>query len=97
MRQFGCRARRRSFQEGGREAFCRPGEAERGLGSPAQEATPGWLDPQMGKGHVKRRPTSPIIREMQIKTTVRDFPGGPVAKNLHSQYMGPGLDPQSGN
>ena len=25
---------------------------------------------------------SPVIRGMQFKTTVRDFPGGPVVKNL---------------
>ena len=37
------------------------------------------------------------ITEMQIKTTMRNFPGGPVAENLHYQYMWPGFDPQSGN
>ena len=28
---------------------------------------------------------------------VRDFPGGPVVKTLHSQYRGPGFDYWSGN
>ena len=28
---------------------------------------------------------------------VRDFPGGPVAKTLCSQSMGPGFNPWSGN
>ena len=28
---------------------------------------------------------------------VRDFPSGPEAKTLHSQCMGPGFDPWSGN
>ena len=29
--------------------------------------------------------------------TFRDFPGGPVAKTLHSQCRGPRFDPWSGN
>ena len=29
--------------------------------------------------------------------TFRDFPGGPVAKTLHSQCRGPGFNPWSGN
>ena len=36
--------------------------------------------------------TSKILLENKM-----DFPGGPVAKTLCSQCMGPGFDPQSGN
>ena len=32
-----------------------------------------------------------------LKTPVRDFPGGPVAKTPRSQCRGPGFDPWSGN
>ena len=28
---------------------------------------------------------------------IRDFPGGPVGKTLHSQCRGPGVNPWSGN
>ena len=34
------------------------------------------------------------IREVQAKTgSVRDFPGGPLAKTPHSQCRGPGFNP----
>ena len=66
----------------------------------------------MANKHPKRGSPSPAIREMQTKTTLRyhytlttmakikkqwDFPGGSVAKTLHSQCTGPGLDLWSGN
>ena len=31
------------------------------------------------------------------KSSLKDFPGGLVAKTLHSQWRGPGFDPWSGN
>ena len=33
-------------------------------------------DMQMNNQHMRRCLMSPVIREMQFKTTVRDFPGG---------------------
>ena len=32
-----------------------------------------------------------------LKLNIRDFPGAPVAKTLHSQCKGSGFDPWSGN
>ena len=32
-----------------------------------------------------------------IKKVFRDFPGGPMAKALHSQFKGPKFDPWSGS
>ena len=43
---------------------------------------------------------SSVIRELLRNNSIkkiRDFPGGPVAKTLHSQYRGPGFDLWSGN
>jgi len=52
----------------------------------------------MDIAHMKRYSTLIFIREMQIKATMSwDFPGGPVAENLHTQCRGPGFDPCSGN
>ena len=45
---------------------------------------------------VKRYSTTQIIREMQIKTTVRDFPGGPVVKNPPYNAGDVGLIPGQG-
>ena len=53
-------------------------------------------DMQMNNQHMRRCLMSPVIREMQFKTTVRDFPGGPVVKNLScnagdlGSVLGPG-------
>jgi len=39
----------------------------------------------------------PSSKSLCFKNDHRDFPGGPVAKNLSSQCRGPGFDPWSGN
>ena len=38
-----------------------------------------------------------ILDNFYFKIVMRDFPGGPVAKTLHSQCMGPGFNIWSGN
>ena len=43
--------------------------------------------------HMKIFLTSLAIRKMEIKTSMRDFPGGSVAKTLGSQQRGPGFHP----
>ena len=53
-------------------------------------------DIQMAKRHMKRCPTSLIIREIQIKTTMRDFPGGAVVKNPPANACNSGSSPGLG-
>lgn len=43
------------------------------------------------------RGRSPKMEPVISKSKPRDVPGGPVAKSLHSQCKGPGLEPWSGN
>ena len=41
--------------------------------------------------------TKTTLTEMKNSADGWDFPGGPVAKTLHSQCRGPGFNPWSGN
>ena len=44
---------------------------------------------------MKRSSTSFLVRDMNIKTMMRDFPGDPVVKTLCFYCRGHGFDPWS--
>ena len=52
---------------------------------------------QINNINKERNFTKSQTKILELKRTIRDFPGGAVDRTLHSQCRGPGFDPWSEN